>query len=324
MAISGEQLGIPTGGSGFVYDAERGLIVTGAHAVEATEDIRAKLGEAAGLVGVRTLGVAPCDELAVLQLPISARDGLVELTLAEPTELRRGAGVTALGYPAQFRKPSEQTVHAGAGRVLDPALRGAQIGPDLPSLRSLVEHDAPLDRGAGGGPLVDAEGRAVGVNVVSEAPQGDRSYAIGSDRVEELLGALRNGDRLRPGWDLLPLDSVDLAAELELLLGEKLHEAGLTPGEAARRARRRGLPAGMYVLATEPGLPAERADIFAGDLIVAIDGREVRSMDDVCDALRAAGPGSTVTVDGVAIASSTRLGDIGREFTVVVDVPGKR
>jgi S1-C subfamily serine protease len=79
----------------------------------------------------------------------------------------------------------------------------------------------------------------------------------------------------------------------------------------------------MYVLATERGSPADDAELYPGDMITRIDGEPVRSMEDVCAALDGAGPGASVEVDGVALASTTRIADIGEKFTVVVDIPAE-
>jgi S1-C subfamily serine protease len=77
----------------------------------------------------------------------------------------------------------------------------------------------------------------------------------------------------------------------------------------------------MYVYWTEPGLPADKADIFDGDLVTVIDGEVVDSLSDVCEILQSQEPGATVRVDGYYVASTPRLNQIGDKWSVEMKLP---
>lgn len=166
---------------------------------------------------------------------------------------------------------------AGGVRVsfgLISATERAFRGPRGRRIRGSIEHTAPLPRGASGSPVISVDGTVVGL---STHRIGDGFYlAIPTD--EELrsrLDALAAGrSRRRP------------------VLG-----VGLAPASAARRLRRSvGLPErdGLLVRAVEAGSPAAAAGLAEGDLLVTAGGRELRTVDDLYDALDAAGTEGTI------------------------------
>lgn len=149
-------------------------------------------------------------------------------------------------------------------------------GPRGRRVTGAVEHTAPLARGSSGGPLVDADGRLVGLNT----------------------------HRLGEGFYLaLPADA-DLRARVDALVsGRHLRARRLgvviVPGPQAARLRRRvGLPEapGLLVRAVAAGSPAAHAGVAEGDLVTVVDGRPVPSVDDLWDALDAAAERPSVEV----------------------------
>ena len=170
-----------------------------------------------------------------------------------------GTRVFALANPAA----RGLRVTAGAVSSAPQSLRG----PRGRTLEGLIEHTAPLPRGSGGGPLLDAEGRLLGVNAV----------------------------RLVHGL-ILALPGARIRARVEDLSSGRTHEprrlgVAVVPPRIARRLRRAvGLPErdGVLVRAVEQGSPAERAGLERGDLIVALGDREIDSLDALFGALDAA------------------------------------
>jgi serine protease Do len=147
-------------------------------------------------------------------------------------------------------------------------------GPRGRRVTGSIEHTAAVGRGAGGGPLLDAAGRLVGLNSVRL--DGGLTLAVAADA--ELRA---RADRLGQGESPTPRT-----------LG-----VAVLPGRVARRLRRTvGLPEreGLLVRDVQAGSPAELAGVQAGDLIVAVGGAPVRGFDDLFGGLDAAGPGDIV------------------------------
>jgi serine protease Do len=138
-------------------------------------------------------------------------------------------------------------------------------GPRGRRIRGTIEHSAPLPRGSSGGPLVDADGRLIGINAVRM--DGGLILALPADEaLKRRVDALGRGEAPR-------------RARLGI---------AIAPPHVARRLRRSvGLPDadGLLVRGVEDGSPAEAAGLERGDLIVAVDGNPVKRLDDIHAAL---------------------------------------
>ena len=166
-------------------------------------------------------------------------------------------------------------------------------GPRGRAVGAAVEHTAPLVRGSSGSPLVDGQGRLVGVNTLRL--EGSLILALAADAdLRERANALARGE-----------------VPARLTLG-----VAIAPPRAARRMRRAvGLPErdGLLVREVVDGAPAARAGLERGDLIVAAGGQQIGRVDDLFRALEAAAPDATIdltVVRGVEErAVSVPLGD---------------
>jgi S1-C subfamily serine protease len=247
-------------GSGWVLDAAKGLIVTNAHVVNGGTTFQvARSGEPARKAEL--VGVAPCEDLAVLR--VTERSGLRSLPLGRQSTLELGETVVALGYPANASEQASLTSTSGVVSVVRSSYREPAV--DVPRYPNVIQTDAAINPGNSGGPLVDLTGRLVGVNAAGRTVAPDRriiqgqGYAIGVDRVKTIVDILRTGRSL--GWSGL---------------GFRYSR----PGEAGRA----GLGAGPAV----PGTSAERAGLgrHEGALIVAVDGMPVDdTLASYCDAI---------------------------------------
>ena len=225
-------------GSGVIYDARQGLVLTSNHLVEDAGSIKVRVNEKTEVQG-RAVARAQCDNLALLALnPKPA--GLVDLPLADIKALREGERVTALGY--LLPPDGRQRLLTATGDVSAIDVPGS-IAPELPDLPSLILHQAPLKPASTGGPLVNARGQLVGLNTVLSADAGAPFNAISSRRLSELLGELQPGKGRRfKGWG-------SEHGECHAVMA-KLHEAALVshggPDDSSGRSRPSGSGGGGH------------------------------------------------------------------------------
>jgi S1-C subfamily serine protease len=179
--------------SGVVLDAERGLVLTTAHTVWGARSL--KIGTELGTLHGRLVARAACDGLALVEthprLP-----GLVPLRLA-PAAATAAEGLRAFGWRFAVGRP--QSLESQAVTAARP-VRDASVDPDLPRLEEALALPSPVDAGASGGPLVDREGRLVGL--LQPEAAGRRGLALPVARIRERLGELRPGPRrVYVGWE---------------------------------------------------------------------------------------------------------------------------
>ena len=183
-------------GSGWVYDAEKGLIVTNAHVASAGRTF--EVGTSAdNLVPAKVLGAAPCDDLAVMK--VEDTEGLTTLPLASQSDARQGDRVFVIGFPGNASVKDELQATAGVvssvKTSIDPEL---PTNAALPAYTNVVQTDAAINPGNSGGPLVTEDEELLGVNSVSGGENENQGYSIGVDRVKELVPQLAQGHSI--GW----------------------------------------------------------------------------------------------------------------------------
>ena len=244
-------------GSGVVI--ADGRVLTNAHVLRGDEvAVRRADGEIA--LG-RVAGADPDLDVAV----VAVETGDAPAVAWEPDALdavRAGQPVFALADPGGRGLRTTFGLVTATGRSFR-GPRGRRIGGS-------IEHSAPLPRGSSGGPLVDADGRLLGLNSVRM--EGGLVLALPAD------AALRS--------------RVDALARGEAPARPRLGVA-LAPPRAARKLRAAvGLPErdGLLVRGVEDGSPAAGAGIESGDLLVAAGDRPLRGFDDLFDALEVGGP----------------------------------
>jgi S1-C subfamily serine protease len=160
---------------------------------------------------------------------------------------------------------------------------------DVPHLDNVLQTDAAINPGNSGGPLLTLDGRLVGVNSAGRTLNASgriiqgQSYAIGVDRVREVVNQLRAGQS--DGWWGLGFRYL-----------------------SADDLRDRDLPAGLLINTVVDGSPAQRAGIEPGRLLLtAVDGRPVsNSLAGYCDAVSQVPPGASVRLSAVNVRTGTR------------------
>jgi S1-C subfamily serine protease len=258
-------------GSGVVIDP-RGIIVTNNHVVEGARTVRVSFNDGRHLRPVRAavVGTAPERDLAIMRVQLG---DLIPVPLGRSSRLRLGDGVLAIGFPLRLGGPTvTQGIVSGLDRTFRP-----ESGP---ALEGLLQTDAAINPGNSGGALVDLKGRLVGINTaaVRAGAAENVGFAIAIDEARPVIREIQTKPTGERAWLGAALDSVDSdAAAVQL---------GLAP-----EAR------GAVVIAVYAGGPAAQAGVHASDVIVSIDGKPVRSSQDVTKLLGSLEPGDSVTLE---------------------------
>ena len=233
-------------GSGFLFTPD-GFLLTNHHVVRGAGRVRVRLNDGREVSG-RVVGADPWTDVAVVQADAS---GLPHAQLGESAGLRVGQLVVAIGSPFGF----DSTVTAGVVGALGRTLRS--ITGHL--VDNVIQTDAALNPGNSGGPLLDSQGRVIGINTaIIHSAQGI-CFAIPINMAKRIVPQLMQHGRVVRGYLGLHGRDVPVARHL---------------------ARQFGLnqESGVEVIALEPGGPASQAGMAEEDLIVALgDGRLPRS-----------------------------------------------
>jgi len=265
-------------GTGWVLDADQGLVVTNNHVVQGGETLKVGVGTSGGKPlserAAKIVGAAPCEDIAVIK--VTPTDGLRTLPLGSQSKLTEGDGVVALGFPANASFRDNLVATSG---VVSTVRTVFEAGSDVPSLPNVIQTDAATNPGNSGGPLVNFDKKLVGMNTAGFTAAGGRviqgqGYAVGVDRIKQIVARLRQGHSI--GWAGLGLSFPD---------PEKLRQAGA--------------PEGLLVTHTESGSPASRiAELNQGTvLLVGINGRRLgTTLRSYCAAVRDIAPGHTAPI----------------------------
>lgn len=274
------QTGVGSGeGSGVVID-RNGTILTNFHVVECSVNVTVVFNDDEhGRMDGRVIGGIPTQDLAVIKVDA---DDLTPIELGRSSRLRLGDQVIAIGFPLGLGRGA--TVTEGIVSALDRSIEAAGIRGEARPLEGLLQTDAAINPGNSGGALIDAAGRLVGINTAAaQASQAENiGFAIAIDNalpiVEEILSE-PPGDR---AWLGVSVDSIDTSFEAA--------DLGLDPDVR-----------GAGIAGTFPGDPAAEAGIEVGEVIVAIDGNEIRSGGDLTNTLIDLNPGDVVEIELVSV-----------------------
>ena len=259
-------------GSGFVISPD-GLAVTNNHVVAGAATLEVYIGgELDDSYNATVLGVSECNDLALID--INAPDDLPYLEWHDGP-ITAGLDVYAAGYPLG---DPEFTLTRGI-------VAKAEAGGDITGTSSIdhtVEHDANIQPGNSGGPLVGADGKVIAVNYAggASATTTAQFYAIASDLAQPVIDQLQDGD-----FESLGINGWAVFDE----------ELGIS---------------GIWVAGVDPGSPAAEAELLPGDIVTAMNGLPVGTdgtFKDYCDVLRTAGEGAPISIDVLRFDTSEVL-----------------
>jgi S1-C subfamily serine protease len=280
--IFGVQPGTATG-SGFVVDRD-GTILTNAHVVEGASDVTVRFEERGEPVDADVKGRDPSTDVAVLKVDPDDVKGLRPLPLGDSKAVRVGDPVVAIGNPFGFTR----TVTTG----IVSALQRQITAPNGFPIRNVIQTDASVNPGNSGGPLLDADGRVIGINSQIATGGGRGSvgiaFAVPIDTAKSLLPKLKRGGKIERAY--LGVNMLDVSDQLADDLNLPVKRGALIQTvEPDGPADDAGLRGGRTQVGEEV--------VAGGDLIVKVEGKDVRSGEDVADAIADKEAGDTIEVE---------------------------
>jgi len=279
-------------GSGFIYD-DRGHIITNYHVIENAEELSVTLADGE-TYSAEIVGEDPANDLAVIR--IEAEDLPVPVPLGDSDALRVGRFVVAIGNPFGLERTLTVGVISSLGRVIR--------GPENNFIGEVIQTDAAINPGNSGGPLLDLDGRVIGVNSQIVSPSQANAgvgFAVPANTVRRVVPELIERGSYPHPW--LGIEPISLTADrarafrqagmeipvergvlvLEVVRGGPADDAGIQGGDRLVRIGRYRVPLG-------------------GDIIIGVDGQIIDDYQDLT----------------VYLETETKVGD-SVEVTVVRD-----
>ncbi|PHI19306.1 2-alkenal reductase [Lewinellaceae bacterium SD302] len=264
---------IPSGsGSGFVWD-RKGHIITNFHVIKGASKATVTLGDGSAYEAT-LVGQAPEKDLAVLKIDAPA-GVLTQIPLGTSENLLVGQNVYAIGNPFGL----DRTLTTGIVSALDREINSVAGVP----IRGAIQTDAAINPGNSGGPLLDSQGKLIGVNTAIYSPSG-ASAGIGFSIPVDIV-RLVVPDLIQYGQVRRPTLGVELTRPLRNVNGVTIYS--VIEGGASDRAGLIGLSRDGY------------GSLILGDIITSINGRPVRSANDLYLELERYEPGEIVEVGHV-------------------------
>ncbi len=271
-------------GSGSIIDS-RGYILTNHHVVEKAYKVNVTLADGTQFQG-EVIGTDPENDLAVIKFDPGAKE-LVTIPFGTSEGIRVGQKVLAIGNPFALERTLTTGIVSGLGR---PVKNSAGM-----VIREMIQTDASINPGNSGGPLFNSQGKMIGINTMIYSPSGGSvgiGFAVPVDTAKRVIPDLIEHGRVVRGWiDITPVQLfpslvryADIPVKAGLLVsrvarGGKAEAAGLRGGDRGKAVR---TSSGVIYL--------------GGDIIVGVDGMEVKSLSDLYSALEDNRPGETVPV----------------------------
>lgn len=245
--------------TGVVWNSD-GVIVTSNHVVERDDNLRVGLPDGSTVEG-KLVGRDPSTDLAVLKVENAS---LSVPHWADVSEIKVGHLVLAVGRPGK-----QVMATLGVVSAFDTAEK-MRIGG---ALDYYLQTDVVMYPGFSGGPLMNASGHVLGIN--TSALLDGVSLTITATTIKRVVETLLKHGKMRRGFLGVGAQGVKLPAVLAEALKQEV---------------------GLLIMVVEPGSPAEKGGLFMGDTIVQIDGRALRSPDELVNALTGDLIGRTVTL----------------------------
>ena len=278
---------VPQGGesgSGSIIDT-RGFVLTNNHVVDKAYRIYVNLADGTQIEG-SLVGTDRENDLAVIQFAPPEGVDLKAIPFGDSEALKVGQKVLAIGNPFAFERTLTVGIVSGLGRPIQTSRNTI--------IRDMIQTDASINPGNSGGPLLDSQGRMIGINTMIYSPSGGSvgiGFAVPVNTAKRVVAELIEFGKVRRGW----IDATVVQIFPELVRYAQLPvESGLL----VSRTRRNGLAeqAGMRQ-GTEPVRYRNSVIYLGGDIISSVDGLKTNTLADLYAALEDNKPGERISVE---------------------------
>lgn len=259
-------------GTGFVYD-DNGHIVTNSHVAAGESELDVTFADGT-IYRATVLGTDPSTDLAVLYVKDVPKEKLAPLPLADSTKIRVGEQVAAIGNPFGLSSSMTAGIVSGVGRLIP----SQDSGPLQFFIPDIIQTDAPINPGNSGGPLLNTRGQVIGINTAIRSSTGEFAgigFAVPSNTIAKIVPSLITTGTFKHPW--VGISGTDMTPGLAKALG--LAE-----------------PRGVLIVEVMSGSPAEKGGLkggdsptridgrnvnLGGDIVLELDGNQVRKLDDI-------------------------------------------
>jgi S1-C subfamily serine protease len=260
-------------------------VLTNNHVIEKAVKVYINLADGSQFEGT-VVGTDPEHDLAVLKFDPPRGANLREIPYGDSSGLKVGQKVLAIGNPFALERTLTVGIVSGLGRPIQISQRHV--------VRDMIQTDASINPGNSGGPLLDTQGRMIGINTMIYSPSGGSvgiGFAVPVNTAKRVVTELRQYGKVRRGW----IDATMVQLFPNLVRYAKLP---VSTGLLVSRTRRNGFAekAGIRQ-GTEPVQSGRSVIYLGGDIITSVDGMKTDTLSDLYSALEDNKPGEKVKVE---------------------------
>ena len=273
-------------GSGSIID-KRGYVVTNVHVIENASVITISLSDGSSYEG-KIVGQDKESDIAVLKFEVPQNVVLKTISFGDATNLKGGQKVIAIGNPFGLERTMTTGIISGLGRPIQESQNVI--------IRNMIQTDAAINPGNSGGPLLDSQGRMIGINTIIYSKSGSSSgvgFAIPVSTARRVVSDLLKFGKVNRG--VMKLDLIQNTARIANYAGYNI-STGMIVSRVRNgsRADQAGIQGGTQ--AVKYGTFNPQTIYLGGDIIVAIDNIEITKLADYYSALESKVPGDSVNV----------------------------
>ncbi|MCL2762303.1 MAG: trypsin-like peptidase domain-containing protein [Treponema sp.] len=271
-------------GSGSIIDA-RGYVLTNHHVIQNAHKVFINLADGSQFEGT-VIGIDPENDIAVVKFDPPRGMELRTVPYGDSSNLKVGQKVLAIGNPFALERTLTVGIVSGLGRPI--RINRQHI------VRDMIQTDASINPGNSGGPLLDTQGRMIGLNTMIYSPSGGSvgiGFAVPVNTAKRVVNELIQHGKVRRGW----IDATMVQLFPALVRYAKFP---VNTGLLVSRTRRGGLAekAGLRQ-GSEPVQHGRSVIYLGGDIITAVDGLKINSLADLYSALEDSKPGDMAKVE---------------------------